>query len=211
MIRHRRNNGLGAILMLNGVLLMAFGSTLPWGDFTLHGYGGPGPGDVSYGRETLPYGGSHIFGFDQTITPHDWLFDSGPVIQVVSGVVALCALALFATRIRGLGALWRVISLASLVPVALVIGSLWSVFDETPGTDISQSDSAPVRAFGLAMTTRAVSSSIGPGLFLLTIGCGLAAVGSLIPAFRSTQVIHPPDRQAPKYGDFLTPQPSPGP
>lgn len=210
MIRHRRNNGLAGIVMLNGVLLMAFGSTLPWGDFTLHGYGGPGPGDVSYGRETLPYGGSHIFGFDQTITSHDWLTDSGRVILIISGVVALCALALFVTRIRGLGAVWRVISLVSLVPVALVIGSLWSLFDETPGTDIAQSDSAPVRAFGLAMQTRTVTSLIGPGLFLVTIGCGLVAVGSLIPAFRSTQVIHPKDRQAPKYGDYLTAQGSRG-
>lgn len=203
MIRHRRNNGLAAIVMLNGVLLMALGSTLPWGEFSLGGYGGPGPGDVSYGRETLPYGGSHIFGFDQTVTPHDWLFDSGPVILITSGVVALCALALFVTRVRGLGALWRVISLVSLVPTALLIGSLWSVFDETPGTDIAQSDSAPVRAFGLAMKTGSVTSSIGPGLLLLTVGWGLVAVGSLIPAFRSTRVIHPEGRQAPKYGDFL--------
>lgn len=208
MVRHRRNNGLAAIVMLNGVLLMAFGSTLPWGEFRV------GPGAIEFGgfnNETLPYGGNHIFGFDQTITPHDWLFDSGRVILIISVVVALCALALFVTRVRGLGALWRVISLVSLVPVAMVIGSLWSVFDETPGTDIAQSDSAPVRAFGLAMQTGLVTSLIGPGLFLVTIGFGLAAVGSLIPAFRSKQVIHPADRQAPMYGDYLTPQGSPAP
>ncbi|HEY0166736.1 MAG TPA: hypothetical protein VGB75_06805 [Jatrophihabitans sp.] len=196
MFRHRRNNGLAGIVMLNGVVLMAFGSTLPWGRFEVGGTN----------KETLPYGGSHEFGFDQTITSDGSLSDFGPTILVISGVVALCALALFATRIRGLGALWRVISLVSLVPVALVVGSLWSVFDDDPGTEMEGTDSALVRAFGLAMRTNAVSSSIEPGLFLITIGCGVAVVGSLIPAFRSKEVIHPEDRQAPKHGDFLAPE-----
>jgi hypothetical protein len=195
MFRHRRNNALAGIVMLNGVILMAFGSSLPWGEFE---YGGSD-------KPTLPYAGHHVFGFDQTITSNGSVTDFGPVILIVSGVVALCALALFLTRVRGLGALWRVVALGSLVPVALVIGSLWSIFDETPGNDLARTDSAPVRAFGVAMNNHAVSSSVGPGLLLTTLGFGVAVVGSLIPAFRSKQAVRE-HKDAPKYGDWLAPQ-----
>ena len=194
MVRHRRNNGLAGIVMLNGVALLALSSTLPWGHFEVGGLNQP----------TLPYNGSHTFGFDQTITSHGSVTDFGRAILIISGVVTLCALALFATRIRGLGAVWRVISIGSLVPVVLVVGSLWSVFDEDPGTEMEATDSAPVRAFGLAMRTNAVASRIEPGLFLLTIGCGVVALGCLIPASRSKQVVNQ-HKQPPRYGDWLTP------
>ncbi|HEV2887098.1 MAG TPA: hypothetical protein VGX49_09335 [Jatrophihabitans sp.] len=197
MVRHRRNNALAGIVMLNGVLVMAVGSTMPWGEFEVGGLNQP----------TLPYQGRHVFGFDQTITSTGSVSDFHPAILIISGVVALCALALFATRVRGLGALWRVIALGSLVPVALVIGSLWSVFDDDPGTELEATNSAPVRAFGLAMRTNAVTSSIGPGLFALTIGGAVAVLGALIPAFRSKQVIGEP-KQPPSHGDFLTPEAS---
>lgn len=198
MVRHRRNNALAGIVMLNGVLVMAAGSTLPWGEFSFGGL---------LDQSSSPYGGRHVFGFDQTIMPTASVSDFRPAILIISGVVALCALALFATRVRGLGALWRVIALGSLVPVAMVVVSLWSVFDNDPGTEMAATDSAPVRAFGVALGPYAGNSSIGPGLFALTIGCGVTMLGALIPAFRSKQVISEP-KQPPRYGDFLTPEAS---
>jgi len=197
MFRHRRNNGLAAIVMLNGTALTAFGSTLPWGHFEVSGLN----------KDTLPYHGSHEFGFDQTVGFGGSLPDFGPVILIISGIVTLCALALFVTRVRGLGALWKALSLVSLVPLALAIWSLWSVFDETPGNDLAKSGSAPIRAFGVAMNANAVTSTMGPGLFLVTIGCAVAVLGSLIPAFRSKQATQQ-HKPAPRYGDWLAPQAS---
>lgn len=194
MVKHRRNNALAGFVILFGVLLMAAGSTLPWGQF-----------DIGFDQSSLPYGGSHIFGFDQTIAFDGSVSNFGRTILIISGIVALCALALFVTRIRGLGAAWRVIALGSLVPVAPVIGSLWSIFDETPGTDLEQADSAPVRAFGLALRTHGVTSTVGPGLMLITLGFGVVAVGSLIPAARSQRVIRPAGAKPPVYGDWLKP------
>jgi|GEM_PF-2853155 len=195
MVKHRRNNALAGFVMIFGALLMAGGSTLPWGEFT-----------IGFDQPSLPYGGSHIFGFDQTIAFDGSVSNFGRTILIISGIVTACAVALFATRVRGLGAAWRVMALGSLVPVAPVIGSLWSIFDETPGTDLEQADSPPVRAFGLALRTHGVTSTVGPGLMLLSLGFGVAALGSLIPAFRSQQVVRPAGARPPVYGDWLKPE-----
>ncbi len=201
MVRHRRNNAPAGFVLLVGALLMAAGSTLPWGEF-----------DVAAGLDQppLPYNGNHIFGFDQTIAYDGSVSNFGRTILIISGIVTLCALALFATRVRGLGAAWRVIALGSLVPVAPVIGSLWSIFDETPGTDLEQADSPPVRAFGLALRTHGVTSIVGPGLMLLSLGFGVAVVGALLPASRSRRVVRPAGARPPVYGDWLAPQASAG-
>ncbi|MDQ1743772.1 MAG: hypothetical protein QOE23_2111 [Pseudonocardiales bacterium] len=194
MVRHRRNNVPAGFVLLVGALLMAAGSTLPWGEF-----------DVVAGLDQppLPYNGHHIFGFDQTIAYDGSVSNFGPVLLIVSGAVALSALALFATRIRGLGAAWRVMALGSLVPVTRMIGSLWSIFDETPGTDLARTDSAPVRAFGVAMQSHAVTSDVGPGLMIISLGFGMVALGALIPASRSQQVIRRTPATPPVYGDWL--------
>lgn len=197
MVRHRRNNAPAGFVLLVGALLMAAGSTLPWGDFQLL---------TGLDQPPLPYGGSHIFSFDQTIAYDGSVSNFGPVLLIVSGAVALCALALFATRIRGLGAAWRLIALGSLVPVARVVGSLWSIFDETPGTDLARADSAPVRAFGVAMQTHAVTSGVGPGLMLISLGLGVTVLGSLIPASRSRQLVRTTPATPPVYGDYLKPR-----
>ncbi len=196
MIRHRRHHGWTVLVLLFGVLLIAAGSTLPWGEFALGGTDQP----------PVPYGGSHVFGFDQTVRFDHSVSNFGPALLIISGVLTLCSLALLLTRIRGLGIAWRVIALGSLVPLAPVLDSLWSIFDESPGTDLEQADSAPVRAFGLAMRGGGVASTVGPGLILISLGFVMVVLGCLIPAARSQQLIRPAGAKPPTYGDFLKPE-----
>jgi len=196
MVKHRRHHAPSVIVLLVGVLLIAGGSALPWGEFSFE------PG---LDQPPMPYGGSHVFGFDQTLAFGHSVVNFGPVLLAISGMVALCALALWFTRVRGLGIAWRVIALGSLVPLALVLDSLWSIFDESPGTDLQQADSAPVRAFGLAVSNHGATSHVGPGLLMVSFGFVVVVLGCLIPAIRSKQVIPDPGATPPLHGDYLEP------
>lgn len=189
MVKHRRNSSLAGCVMLVGVLIMAVSSEQAWGHF-----------EIAHILKFLPLGASHDFAFDQAIFSDGTISDVRPAILIVCVVVGLCALALFVTRVRGLGLLWRVISLGAMVIVGVIVVDLWSVVND-PGGVMQNSDSRGAQTLGtifkIGQTFNALKAGPGPGLWMLTVGAGLAVVGALIPAFRSKETVPEPPHYQP--------------
>lgn len=191
--RHRRNSSLAAVVMLVGSALIAFGSTQSWAGVS-----------VLTDKVDLDW--------DKTVTSDGSVSNFEPFLLTVSIAVAVCALLLMVTRVRGLGVVWRLISLAFLASFTFVLVLTWQTVNDPallskhlPGGGVVQGLGGLITNF--FKTTGALSVEPGKGLWLATIGCGLAAVGSLIPAFRSREDLDTATAGAtPTYNGYAGPQ-----
>jgi hypothetical protein len=200
MVEDTRNHTVAGIGLLIGSAVSAFGASQAW---------------VSLGA-TAPLGqnaglGGHLsLGFDHFRTPSG---DSGNLKPLlIGGAVALAVLALllFATRIPGLGLLWRLVALMIAGLLGLTAAAGWGVIND-PASVIAdpESSAGPIIGLGLSIAEFFGAASVEPGLglWLLTVGAGVAAIGALIPATRGRNVVTP---SAP-VAAFQSPNPGPKP
>lgn len=191
MERHTRNNAVAGVPVLVGAALMGFAATQPWANGTVTvpagWFAGMMPG-------TNP-------GFDWLLTPGGGYGDVRPLMIGASAVAALAAIFLSATRMRGLGVLWRLLALPAVVGMSALAVSTWSVVNNPasvladPGSPLGrllEGGVSGLDAIGL------LGIRPGMGLWLLTVGCGIAAIGLLIPALRHSTYI--PDAGGPPVG-----------
>lgn len=179
MHRQVRNHTITGIFLLISAFVIAFGATQPWVTGAVQILGvGPLAG-------ARPNGG---LGFDQLLVPGGRAGDVTPVLLGAAAGLGVTALLLLVTRIRGLGLLWRMVALVATAVPALVAFSAWSVVED-PASVVADDGSF----LGVALDT-AVSAvegaglaavDPGVGLWLLTVGSALAAIGVFVPAIRS--------------------------
>ena len=179
MERHSRNNGVAGVGLLVGAALIGFVSTQAWATGSL---------TIPFGRLAGLSPGDSL-GFDVFLTANGQYGDVQPVILGGAAFLAVAALLLIVTRVRGLGLLWRVLSILTVIGLGILCASGWSVIGD-PSSVIAEDGSVLRDALG-GLTSAAESTGlldIGPGLglWLLTIGCGVAAISVLIPAIRRT-------------------------
>lgn len=161
MERHTRNNVVAGSIVLVGSLLVAFGVTQPW---------------ISVGTGLLQRLGLRPgapVGFD---VPNADGRDTDLRPYLLGGAVlfVVCAVALIATRVRGLGVVWRLLVLVGVVFLGLLAGEMWNFIGN------------PRVSFTAVQDIGAASLRPGLGLWLLTAGLVLAVVGALVPATKGT-------------------------
>lgn len=164
---HRRNNAFGGIVVLVGSLLVVFGAVLPWIELKSAGVA------VAAGPVELQAAYKSAMDVGELPTVIMWL-------GVSTGLIAL---ALIATRVRGLGVMWRIFALMTLAFPAVIAVALWSAVLKGPDTKtLGGMVQSALQNTGL-LTTEA-----GQGLYILTIGAALVLIGCFIPAIRSARV-----------------------
>jgi hypothetical protein len=180
--RQTRNNAVAGVPVLVGAAFMGFGATRPWADGTV----------------TIPAGflagltPGKSPGFDFLLMPGGSYGDVRPLILGASVVTGLAAIFLSVTRARGLGVLWRLLALPGVLGMGALAASTWSVVNN-PASVIADPDSPLGRLVegGLAGLETIGLANVKPGLglWLLTVGCGIAAIGLLIPAVRHSTYV----------------------
>ena len=161
--------------------LVAFGATQAWAT---------GVGTLLGRLSGLTINGS--LGFDVLLVPGGQYGNVKPLLLGCAAALAVLALLLFATRVRGLGVLWRLLALATLVVLGLTAVAAWSVVNR-PASVIADSESplGEVLDFGVFSVLESTSLATvepGVGLWLLTAGCAIVGIGALIPAGRGRTV-----------------------
>jgi|1185.fasta_scaffold294862_1 hypothetical protein len=169
-----RNHTVAGGAVLVGAALIAVGATQAWatGALTLRGW---------VAGET-PHGS---LGFDRLLGPGDRYGDVIPLLIGGATVLGVSALLLFVTRIPVVGILWRFLALATVVGLGVISVPAWSAVND-PASMVADPGAAAGRALGLEISVARSSNLLditpGPGLWLLTIGIGIAGVGALTPA-----------------------------
>ena len=169
-----RNHAVAALAMLAGAVATALGARQPWAirsDDALVARSAP---DASYG-------------FGQLLARTGTYDDVRPLLFGGAAVLALMAVLLLFTHIPRVGVLWRVAGLTAVIGVGAIGTSAWEVLKEPPlviAASESATGAAPDAVTSTAQFASLVTLGPGPGLWLLTIGCGAAALGALIPAAR---------------------------
>jgi amino acid transporter len=178
---HRRNNTIAGLTQLLGAILIAAGAFTPWATIT-----GPNLG-ISLGGKSTSLGFDVIPNMDSSGDS-----DSKAVLAVLAGVIAVLALALIATRVRGLGMLWRLGSLVALIVPAVLTVYLWKLVTGDPAEifhDPNASAADKIRGVLQAGFERLGLIHVDPGLglWLLSIGSVLVFLGIWIPATRTKE------------------------
>lgn len=169
-------------MLLIGAALVAFSGTKPWAQGSIAAVWGRLAG--------LQLNGA--LGFDHALAPGPEEGDVRPAIFAAAAVLAVAALLLFITRVRGVGLLWRLLALAATAVPAWIAVVAWEVV-ENPASLVTDGDGA---GRGIEFTVQAAAvlgvaqASPGVGLWLLTAGSALAVIAVLIPASRSVEPMH---------------------
>jgi len=181
MAHNTRNHAVAGTALLIGAAVSAFAATQAWinADATVPaGYLGG-----------LGINGS--LGFDHFVMPGGDGGDVTPLLIGSAAALAVSALLLFATRIPGLGVLWRFVALATAGLLGLTAAAGWGVVDDPlPVVADPESPAGTILGLGLSAAKFFKAVSVGPGLglWLLTVGAAVAAIGALIPAARGRSV-----------------------
>jgi hypothetical protein len=107
----------GGIAILVGAALIGFGATQPWATGAATIAWGPLSGLTPNGK----------LGFDLLLAPDGLYGDVKPLILGATIFMAIVALLLIATRVRGLGMLWRILTLSTAAGLGLICATAWSV------------------------------------------------------------------------------------
>jgi hypothetical protein len=178
--KETRNHAAAGVALLVGAALVAFSAgqawlesrvTIPWGLFT----------------ELAP---NKALGFDTLLAPGGQYGDVRPLLLGGAAVVGLCALLLFATRVPGVGVVWRLLALAAVAGIGIVAAVAWTVVsDPTSVVADDQSSLGEVIRTAESVATLSGLLEVGPGrgLWLLTIGGAVAGIGALVPAGRGVR------------------------
>jgi hypothetical protein len=189
--RHTRNHAVAGGAILVGAALIGFGASQEWVTGAVHIAWGPLAGST-------PNGGLR---FDVLVAPNGSYGDVTPLIIGAALVLALAAILLIATRVPGLGMLWRLLALPAVVGLVAICASAWSVANdpasvivdgESPAADRPAATGGPDIWLTSAQAASARQVEPGPGLWLLTAGCGVAGIGALTPATRRTASVPEP-------------------
>lgn len=190
MIHYRRNNALAGIFMLVGCMLIGVGSGQPW---------------VHIGIPWLHFDAD--FGFDQTVMSDGTTFDFKKLIIAIAVITSICAVALIATRVRGLGVLWRIIALACLAVLGGAMAFVWPVANDPAvlAHNIHNSAARTALIGGATLLKDFGAVSVGPsaGLWTVTVGVAIGVIGALIPGAHR-------DQWVPIYGPMPPGPPPPG-
>ena len=195
MIRHRRNNAGAGVLLLLAAMLMGFSAVLPWAQFT-------GP-SLSLGHATTQ------IGYDYTPGVNAPTGDTTRAVIIGFAIaLAILALALIATRVRGLGVLWRLLALPILALAAWGVWEFWATAIAQPDRFLADSPDVADQIFGagfrLAELIGVVHVDAGAGLWIVSAACVLGLLALVIPAGRS--VVGPANSAVgPPYGASYAP------
>jgi hypothetical protein len=165
-----RNNSMAGIVLLIGAALIGLGATRSWVT---------GLVNVPVGR-LVGLAPNGALGFDLLFGPDGSQRNVEPLMLGAAAVVALAAVLLLATGRPGPGAVWRGLALVAIAGSAFVCVTAWSVVND-PSSILGAGDipfDEVLQALGL------LEIRPGLGLWLLTGGCAVAAIGVLIPAVR---------------------------
>jgi hypothetical protein len=176
MDRQTRNHAAAGVALLAGAAVIAFSATQPWAKGSL----------ALWGRLVgMSVNGS--LGYDVLIFPGGQYGNVKPLLLGCGAALAVLALLLFITRVRGLGVLWRFLALATLVLLGFTASMAWTVVKD-PASVVADPESSLGQVLGAAVSLaeafQAASVQPGSGLWLLTVGIGLSGIGALIPATR---------------------------
>lgn len=180
MGQQTRNHSVAGVALLAGAAMIAFGATQAWAT---------GATPLVGRMAGLAPDGS--LGFDLLLGPGGQLGDVKPLLLGGAAVLAVSALLLFLTRVPVLGVLWRLLALATVGGLGLASAAAWSVV-KNPTSVLADGEWPVGQVHGMG-TSVAQSFGVldiqpGRGLWLLTIGCGVAGIGALIPAMRGRTV-----------------------
>jgi hypothetical protein len=179
MAQPTRNHSVAGVAVLAGAAMIALGATRAWGTgaVTLRGWVADADPEGSLGFDLLPGPGSH-YG------------DVTPLLMGGAAVLGMSALLLLVTRVPVVGILWRFLALATVAGVGAISVPAWSSVNAPasvadPGFPSAQTLDLAV---SVAQSSGLLDIQPGPGLWLLTIGCGIAGIGALVPAIRGRTV-----------------------
>jgi hypothetical protein len=188
MEQQTRNHSVAGVALLGGAAMIALGATRPW---------------VTGDEPLLGAASGDALGFDQLLGPGGRFGNVEPLLLGGAAVLGVSAALLFLTQVPVLGVLWRLPALATAVGLGLTSAAVWRVVND-PTSVMTDPGTPAGQVLGLG-----ASIEPGLGLWLLTIGSVLAAVGTLIPARRSRTLV--PEAPAPSglrrapVGDRLWP------
>lgn len=173
---HRRNHAAPGIVLLIAGGLILLSSALPLLQFT-----GPGVGVLAKGL------GMTLTG-DGSYEP-----DPAGLWYWTGGLVCLFALVLLVTRIRGLGALWRILAILPVLVVA-VVAAFWWYFLSDPSRFLAEQDqslSGTIRSGITSLLEGSGAYSITPGLGLVVMSAAavLGVIGAFLPAGKTEKYV----------------------
>lgn len=183
MLRHRRNNVAAGLLVLSGAVLLVFGAFLPLLTFELPEIG------LNVGVTEL------AFQYQQELVPAELHI----LLMPLGLVLGILALFLTATRVRGLGTLWRLGSFICFALAAVLTLYCWNIVAGNPfglGDSPEVSGGGASDQFGAFFQSVFQNSGIitinpGTGLYAISLGTVLTLFGCCIPAIKRTEVVHP--------------------
>jgi hypothetical protein len=189
MYRRRRSNVVPGVLLFLAAIVIGFATMQPWAHVS-------GPAfTVGLGDAKSPN-----IGFNMMPNADMGQDYTQPFLVGAAVALAVLGLALIATRVRGLGVVWRILAVLALALPALAAYVLWTYVNDPAGTVSESSDDVGTQlsALGLSLAQGIglVKIEPGPGLWLLTAGTILALLAIVIPARRSTEFIPPSGRNA---------------
>lgn len=185
MIRHRRNNLAAGLVILTGAIIITFAPALPMVTFKTMSIGlniGVVDLDLNYEHEIVPPAILALF------------FTFG-IIMIIAAIL------LIATRVRGLGILWRVGTLLSFTITAMLIVYVWDVvggdplglLNSTGTTQTSGSvdiDAVTATLEEILKGAGIISMTPAIGLYLATLGAAMILIGCCIPSIKRSEIVH---------------------
>ncbi len=157
-------------------MLMGFSAVLPWARFV-------GP-SLSLGRATTQVGYDYTPGVNAPDGDA-----TRPLIIGFAIALGVLALALIATRVRGLGVLWRLLALLVLALPAWGVWEFWAIAIAQPDRFLADDPTTAGQIFGagfrLAELIGAVHVDAGAGLWAISAACVLGLLALVIPAGKS--------------------------